>query len=344
MNLFIHMIGDLDVREIGTEHLIAFRRGLLTFPRIVPTNMRDATFKKLIAYGETLAQSERLDRRTDNKGINAIGTLLKMAISEGLIDRNVAAGCRLKITDKKERQKLPFTIPELNKLVVSPIFADPMFRPKAGGEDAAFWLPILAMFTACRMEELGQLLVSDVKIIEGIACLVITDIPEESERTKKKDANKISTRAKHVKSEAANRTVLLHPEILKLGFMAYVERVRKISKDRLFPGLRAYGDKVTKNFSRFINRYIDEHVTDDPRKNFHSFRHGAIDALRDNAFENTRVLEKSGVPQTLSETVGHADTATTEHYGLGSSIQKLYREICKLEYRGLDLSKVRSTF
>ena len=176
---FILLHGDLDVRDIGSDHIMAFRRGLISFPRVIPTALKNASFSVLAAHGATLDEAMRLDRRTVNKAIGAISALLKTALAASLVDRNVATGCRLKINDKKERQKLPFTIEELNRLPSSPIFTDPTYRPTAGGGEAAFWLPLLAMFTGCRLEELGQLLVSDVTTIDGIACLSITDLPDE---------------------------------------------------------------------------------------------------------------------------------------------------------------------
>ena len=150
----------------------------------------------------------------------------------------------------------------------------------------------------------------------------------------------MKSRAKTVKSTAARRIVPIHPTLIELGFLRYVEKIRKTSKDRLFPALRGYAGKVTKNFSRFINRYIDKHVTDDRRKNFHSFRHGAIDAMRNEDFDPSRPSHVNGVPGTLSEAVGHANAATTADYGRGPSVQKLYREICKMKYEGLDLTKI----
>lgn len=334
--------GDLDVREIGSDHIIAFRRGLLSFPNVVPAHLKGASFKAIADYGATLDETNRLSRRSVNKAIGAIGALLKTAHGAGLVDRIVAAGCRLSIIDKAERKGKPFTIEELNRLLVSPVFLDPAYRPLGGGGEAAFWLPLLAIFTAARLEELGQLLVSDVKTFDGIVCLSITDIPDDEARMTKKEANRSPTTSKTVKTEAARRIVPLHPQLIELGFLRYVEKIKSVSTDRLFPNLRSYRGKITKYFSKFINRYIDKYVTDNRKKNFHSFRHGAIDAMRDGGFEQIWISRPNNVPTNLSEAVGHADASTTELYGRGSTVQMLHREICKLSYPGLNLSQVRS--
>ena len=333
--------GDLDVREIGGEHIIDFRRGLLSFPRVVPAHLKGASFKTICDYGATLEETKRLDRRSVNKAIGVIGSLLKTAQGQKLVDRNVAAGCRLKIGDKAERKGKPFTIEELNRLLASAIFLDPAYRPLGGGGEAAFWLPLLAMFTGARLEELGQLLISDVKTIDGIVCLSITDIPDDETRMTKAEANRSPAISKTVKTEAARRIVPLHPTLIDLGFLRYVEKIKAVSKNRLFPELRSYRGKVTKNFSRFINRYIDNHVTKNPKKNFHSLRHGAIDAMRGGGFQQIWLSRPDDVPTNLSEAVGHADASTTALYGLGTPVQMLHREICKLKYPGLSLTEVR---
>ena len=51
------------------------------------------------------------------------------------------------------------------------MFAGPVHqkegRPKGGAGEAAYWVPILAMFTGARLEELGQLMRVDVQSERG---------------------------------------------------------------------------------------------------------------------------------------------------------------------------------
>jgi hypothetical protein len=54
--------------------------------------------------------------------------------------------------DKPERE--PFDTSELQTLLRSAVFTDGE-RPKAGRGDAAYWLPLLALFAGCRRSELA---------------------------------------------------------------------------------------------------------------------------------------------------------------------------------------------
>ncbi len=51
------------------------------------------------------------------------------------------------------------------------MFAGPVHqkegRPKGGAGEAAYWVPILALFTGARLEELGQLMRVDVQSERG---------------------------------------------------------------------------------------------------------------------------------------------------------------------------------
>ena len=70
--------------------------------------------------------------------------------------------------DEDEPDRKLFDIAELRKLFGSPIFTAKA-RPKAGRGEAAYWLPLLALFTGCRRGELAALTVADLKDV-GRSC------------------------------------------------------------------------------------------------------------------------------------------------------------------------------
>ena len=118
---------------------------------------------------------------------------------------------------------------------------------------------------------------------------------------------------KHVKSPAGIRKVPLHPEILELGFGAFVVKRKKLYKGdrRLFTEIRygAHG-QASGEFSKIFARYLDKIGLDDRALCFHSFRHNAEDALRD-ALQPQYVIDRI---------IGHDDGATSSHYGNGVSL------------------------
>lgn len=73
----------------------------------------------------------------------------------------------------------------------------------------------------------------------------------------------------------------LHPALIDLGLLTYVESVRATGSDRLFLELEAVRGKLGHAPSKWFGRYKLKHSITDPRKTFHSFRHTLIDDLRD---------------------------------------------------------------
>lgn len=68
-------------------------------------------------------------------------------------------------------------------------------------------MPLLGLFTGARLGELCQLRTVDVQMVGGLPALVLTDDGEDQS----------------IKSEAGHRTVPIHSELLRLGFLEYVE-------------------------------------------------------------------------------------------------------------------------
>ena len=63
--------------------------------------------------------------------------------------------------DEAVRGGAPFERSDLQVIFRTPVFTEDA-RPTGGKGDAAFWLPLLALFTGARLNELSSLKVSDV--------------------------------------------------------------------------------------------------------------------------------------------------------------------------------------
>lgn len=215
-----------------------------------------------------------------------------------------------------ERQ--PFEHGDLVKIFGSPIYTQGI-RLLGGGGEAAVWLPLLALFTGARLEEIGQLLVADICTEHGIDYLSITDLNPEADR---------GQTGKHLKNAASRRKLPIHPELIRIGFMRYVGSLRKKEEVRLFPALRpdCHG-KVTGNWSKWWSRFRRKVLGITSRlKPFHSFRHTFRDACRD-----------AGLGEEVTDALmGHTlSQKTGRRYGRGFSIAKLHEAISKINYPGL---------
>jgi hypothetical protein len=70
----------------------------------------------------------------------------------------------------------------------------------------------------------------------------------------------------------SRKRVPVHAELVRLGFLRYVESMRKRKESRLFFELRpdSHGH-ITGRWSKWFNRYMDDVVCiKDPSKDFHS--------------------------------------------------------------------------
>ena len=226
----------------------------------------------------------------------------------------------------------PYSLEDLRRIFSTSVYVAPIDIPVSGCGFAAHWLPLLALFTGARLEELGQLLVGDVKQVEGVWCIHITDLPDEEDAADRKAWWGEKEPEKAVKTAAARRYVPVHAELVRCGLLELVSQRRRAGFRRLFPELKAYRGRTTKTWSRFWARHTDEHVTDSPRKTFHSFRHLFVARLR-----------AAGVDRdVIKALVGHANRDVTAGYGVvdGALFPTaiLHEALQKVRVDGLDLS------
>ena len=141
----------------------------------------------------------------------------------------------------------------LNGLFRSPTFQDDL--EDVG--DPMFWAPLIAVHMGLRSEEILQLYVADVQIIDDVPCIVLAQGPGQS-----------------LKSRASRRTVPIHDNLLKLGFMRLVAMLERAGELRLFPWLERSESKktYTETFSKRFTRYRKDHRIYDAQRDFHALR------------------------------------------------------------------------
>ena len=184
-------------------------------------------------------------------------------------------------------------------------------------EPSRFWLPLLALYTGCRVEEVASLYCEHFKEIKGLWCIEINDDYDRK-----------------VKTENAIRTVPLHPVLVdEFKFPEYVEKIKAQGNDRIFPELKMANDKYSHHFSKKFGRYLrNKAKINDKKKVFHSFRHSVSDYLLKELVQESLIEELTGRA---------GKTETTTRYSKGYRVKTLYEEgILKLEYK-VDLSQLK---
>ncbi|MFS8448001.1 site-specific integrase [Xanthomonas campestris pv. campestris] len=164
--------------------------------------------------------------------------------------------------EKRSRKKLGFKAYDREQIQA-------LFAPEALAKlsESARWASLLGLYTGARASEVGQLLIKDVFKEDGIQCIRVSD---EGEHQK-------------VKTEVSLRTVPLHPELLKMGFLEWIDSKRKAGESRLFPAAKAtavngQGNWITKAFSRHLAEVGKD--WEPAKRGFHSLRKTFIQELQ----------------------------------------------------------------
>jgi integrase len=268
---FIELHGDLDVAQINRKHVREFRDAAQLVPKQRAGKLRKAALPELAKWSREHPGTICIGAATINKWLTCLQGVLNWARKNGVIPDEIpwtdpVAGMRLKVPRSKRR---PWEPEELSVLFGSPIYTQGA-RPKGGKGEAAYWLPLLALYSGARLNELAPICVNDVKRDASSGFHFLTVIEDEEE-------------GRSLKTETSVRAVPIHPELVRIGFIEFVEHARRSGGPtaRLFPKLQQ-GSKggFGEAFSKWFGRYKRALGIDNEKSVFHSFRHGFKDALR----------------------------------------------------------------
>jgi integrase len=327
---FIELHGNLDVVQINRKHVREFRDAAQLVPRHRAGKLRDAPLPELLDYTRKHPGTECIVAATINKWLNCLGAVLNWARKNGLIPDDVVwsdpvAGMRL---PEARSQREPWQPEELSLLFGSPIYLLGE-RPAGGKGEAAYWLPLLALFSGARLNELAPMCVDDIKHDAASDVHFMTVIEDDET-------------GRSVKTETSLRAMPIHPELKRIGILELVDHRRQADgpKARLFPLVQPNSKgNYGAGFSQWFGRYKRSLGIENESSVFHSFRHGFKDALR-----------AAGVNEDANDALtGHSGgNAVARSYGWKDMVrrfglQNLYAAVEKVRYAGLDLSSLRWT-
>ncbi|WP_159568607.1 tyrosine-type recombinase/integrase [Limnobacter sp. 130] len=256
------------VKKPAASSVRVFAMAASRFEELHPKkSLADIERVDIVTFRDWLTTTKGLAAATVEQQMSAIKALLSIALDRDIVKVNVATKVMPpKRTLKEQDARRPFSVSQLNQLFSSPIYQGKKI-PSGGKGPAAVWLPLLALFTGGRMEELCQLRVEDVLEEDGIPYLFIRNEHEEQS----------------IKNRGSVRRVPLHQELLRLGFLTYVEKQRVRGREWVFSELAAdVHGKRSGNWSKWFSRYLREVVgVVDKDVVFHSLRHNFIDCCRD---------------------------------------------------------------
>jgi hypothetical protein len=184
---FAELHSNLAIHEITKAHVRAYKEALQRLPRSCSGRMRLMSLPELLDHLQRHPmQSRTLSAGTINKAITALQTVFRWIEDQGYVDEhpnwsNPAANMKMHNPAKDDDNRLPYDAGDLKTIFGSAVFRDDGERPQGGAGEAAKWLPLIALFTGARLEEIGQALTNDVKHQDGIDYLDINTLDRRRE-------------------------------------------------------------------------------------------------------------------------------------------------------------------
>jgi integrase len=275
-----------------------------------------------------------LESVTQERYLAALRDILDLAAKKWFITANPAEGIKpikRDATAASDKRK-PFTLQQIADFFKSGFYNECAKNPPAFAHDQQgwrFWLPLLCLFTGARPNEMAQLHVADLKRTQiGTWYFDIAETADDDEES--------TGAAKTLKTVTSHRKIPLHGELIKIGFVQFVQQRKKAGTNpRLFPDLKPdkYGNVAAYALKRFRESYLPEAIKLEPRQTFYSFRHSWRDALR-------RI---DAPDSTLAAVGGWSQGKTSDAYGDPNDPDLQFAIIREISFAGLDLSALHST-
>ena len=291
-------------------------RGVVKLLESLPTNLGKRKELRSLSVAHAVAKGKELDLptvapKTINDGyMMHMASLFNWARKEQWVAANPFEGLSVHDPVDDADRRDPFTPEQLQTLFSAAPWDGPWIL---GGERAgAYWVPLLCLFHGLRMGEAAGLRTEDV---EQDGNTVIMHLRAYDER--------------RLKNREARGTLVVHPELLRLGFLGHVEERREAGETLLFPEGTAnsrgqVGAKLGERFSTHVKRLGLE----GRKLGMHSFRHNFEDRLREAELPD----------RTARALARRREVGSSGGYGDGLSVRAKADAISKIEYPALDLS------
>jgi integrase len=326
----------------GDQAPAAYSRGdvtrFLNTLRRLPTKVgkspkdKDRPLDDIITEGAALGLPTLTDK-TVKRHLSALSQLFRFAVDEGHMSNTqrgeLVDDHRFGEAKNARDQRDAWTPDELAKLFKSPVWTGchEKHRSRPGSamiKDAKFWLPILALFHGGRLEEFADLRRRDLKCEDGTWFMELVQTDGSN-----------GERERRLKTQSAERSIPLHPELLRLGFIAYAEKVAPGPDAPLFPDLAPQGpdQKRGPRMTRWFVEYRRAIGVYRPGVAMHAFRHAAITRLTDAITTDQQRRHRDFI-------MGHASGGSEGdvRYDKGASVKAMAETLALLTFPEVDLS------
>jgi len=307
----IEFIGEKTIKAVSHQDAQTIKNNLQRLPSSINKRAiyRDKSIKQVLKM--TVPDAHLMSVKTINTRLGCYSELFKWAIKNGYANVNVFEGLNLKDNRNIRDLRLPFTPQDLKVLFRCESINNP-------AKSWQYWLPVLGLFTGARLNELCQLQHHDIKQVDDIWCISISDEGENQ----------------NLKSASSKRLIPVHNKLKSLGFIDFANNSCCAKTNRIFPELTLRNERFAHTPSKWFGNVKKRLLVDSEKKSFHSFRHTFVDYLFNK-------LKLQGNPL-VKALVGHTDREITSGvYGSSFDIKDLNNIIQRIDFNEYGLRFVK---
>lgn len=198
-------------------------------------------------------------------------TFFEWAYIHGYIASNPARKLKIRVKDRVRDQRSRLYATDLRQIFEESLYFSRASAPSAIGARKVdpgvyhlFWIPLIALFSGMRAGEVVGLERQDICREDGVWCFRVR-----------------SNGFRDVKSRSANRSIPIHPSLIKMGLVSSITRQDFGPRQNIWPNLSKNSQNCAGAFTRIWSKYRKDSGIYDAHKTFHSFRHTFIHALAD---------------------------------------------------------------
>ncbi len=285
----IELLGNKPIGDYTKIDGRDYRNSLLKTPknRKRVKRYRDKNIQELLSMN--IPQKDLMSFDNQTKLISMMTSCWNFFVDEypEYVSENVFKSKSIRVNPvKRKDRRSEFTEDDLHLIFNPKTYLPAIFDNPTGRKNTIqypyYWIPIISALSGCRLEEICMMRCKDLMKEKGVW---VYRIREEGEY------GDLETKVKNPYSE---RDIPLHSVLLDtLGFIRYVDHLKKQGKDRVFWELPKRGEVYHKNVGRFFNdKYLRKIGLKEGRRkiSFHSFRH-SVETLLTNKNVNPRFID-----------------------------------------------------
>ena len=325
-NEFIEIIGNIPVSLLSKDSIRKYIKTQIKLPinRRKNPRYRDLSVDEVMKLKDVKPQS----RVNVNKCLTRLTTFMRFGVSQGYIKENYIDGMKIPIPKTEERKKRePFSPEDLVKILNPQTYLgwtiDFGLKTKSDKPNVVkyqnpfYWSFLIGIFSGMRTNETSQLRIEDI-VKKGNVWMISIDEAE----------------GKSVKTTSSIRKVPVHPTLISLGFLDYIEIIKSKGVDRVFPELTKQRDGYSQKISQHYNEKFLPSIGVWKRqvKVLYSTRHTFIN----------RCYKKGVDRDIIKSIVGHEPDFTMDVYGGNPfTTKQLYQGISKVSYSNIKWNRIK---